>query len=107
MSNLKIGLTELLQVSTGIFSIGTFGLVLNRKNILLAIMSLELLLLAVNFNFMLFSIYLDDLYGSVFIILVLTIAASESALGLAILTLYYKEKHSIELKAIKTNKFKV
>ena len=107
MSNLKIGLAELLQVSTGIFSIGTFGLVLNRKNILLAIMSIELLLLAVNFNFMVFSVYLDDLYGSVFIILVLTIAASESALGLAILTLYYKEKHSIELKAIKTNKFKI
>lgn len=107
MSSLKIGLTELLKVSTLIFSVGTFGLVLNRKNLLLAIMSLELLLLAVNFNFMLFSVYLDDLYGSVFIILVLTIAAAESALGLAILTLYYKEKHSIDLKSIKTNKFKV
>ena len=107
MSNLKIGLAELLQVSTFIFSVGTFGLVLNRKNILLAIMSIELLLLAVNFNFMVFSVYLDDLYGSVFIILALTIAASESALGLAILSLYFKEKHSIELKAIKTNKFKI
>lgn len=107
MSNLKIDLVEFLKVSTAIFSIGTFGLVLNRKNILLAIMSLELLLLAVNFNFMLFSVYLDDLYGSVFIILVLTIAASESALGLAILTLYYRKKYSIELKSIKTNKTKV
>ena len=107
ITSLKINLIEFLRISIGVFSIGTFGLVLNRKNILLAIMSLELLLLAVNFNFMLFSLYLDDIYGFIFIILVLTIAASESALGLAILTLFFRKKYSIELEEIRSNKAKV
>lgn len=107
VTSLKINLIEFLRISIGIFSIGTFGLVLNRKNIILAIMSLELLLLAVNFNFMLFSIYLDDIYGFIFIILVLTIAASESALGLAILTLFFRKKYSIELESIRASKTKI
>lgn len=70
-------------------------------------MCIELLLLAVNFNFIVFSIYLDDMFGSVFVLFVLTIAASESALGLAILTVYYKLKSSIQLEPIKNNKFKI
>ena len=86
---------------------GVFGLVLNRKNILIAIMCIELLLLAVNFNFIVFSIYLDDIFGLVFVLFVLTIAASESALGLAIVTVYYSLRSSILLEPIKNNKFKI
>ena len=70
-------------------------------------MCIELLLLVVNFNFIIFSIYLDDVFGSLFILFVLTVAASESALGLAILTVYYRLKSSILLKPLKTNKIKV
>jgi len=94
-------------LSSIVFFIGLIGIVLNRKNILVAIMCIELLLLAVNFNFIIFSIYLDDIFGSVFVLFVLTIAASESALGLAILTVYYKLKNSILLEPIKNNKFKI
>ena len=107
MSILQINLHYVLKLTTGMFCAGTFGLVLNRKNIIVAIMCIELLLLAVNFNFIVFSIYLDDIFGSLFILFVLTVAASESALGLAILTVYYKLKNSILLDSIKTNKFKV
>ena len=102
-----LGLNYVLKITTLIFCSGLLGLVLNRKNILVAIMCIELLLLAVNFNFILFSLYLDDIFGSVFVLFVLTIAASESALGLAILTVYYKLKSSIVLESIKTNKFKI
>ena len=84
----------------------THILILNRKNILVAIMCVELLLLAVNFNFILFSLYLDDMFGFIFVLFVLTIAASESALGLAILTVYYKLKNSILLESIKNNNLK-
>jgi NADH-quinone oxidoreductase subunit K len=104
---LTLNLSYILTLTTGIFCVGALGLVLNRKNILIAIMCIELLLLAVNFNFIVFSIYLDDMFGSVFVLFVLTIAASESALGLAILTVYYKLKSSILLEPIKNNKFKI
>ena len=83
------------------------GIVLNRKNVLIIIMSIELLLLAVNLNFAAFSIYLDDVVGQIFILFILTIAATESAIGLAILTVFYRLKNSIELEPIKnktTNK---
>ena len=104
---LVLNLGDVLKVTTCIFCTGVFGLILNRKNILVAIMCIELLLLAVNFNFIVFSIYLDDMFGSVFVLFVLSIAASESALGLAILTIYYKLKSSILLEPIKNNKFKI
>lgn len=107
MSILQINLSYVLKLTISIFCAGTFGLVLNRKNILVAIMCIELLLLAVNFNFIVFSIYLDDMFGSLFILFVLTVAASESSLGLAILTIYYRLKNSILLNPIKTNKLKV
>jgi NADH-quinone oxidoreductase subunit K len=97
----------ILKLTTFIFCLGILGLVLNRKNILVAIMCIELLLLAVNLNFIIFSIYLDDMFGFVYVLFVLTIAASESALGLAILTVYYKLKSSILLEPIKNNKFKI
>jgi len=84
-----------------LFLIGALGLVLNRKSILITIMSIELMLLAVNLNFIIFSIYLDDIIGHIFVIFILTIAATESAIGLAILTVYYKLKNTIQMDKIK------
>jgi NADH-quinone oxidoreductase subunit K len=77
------------------------GIILNRKNILVIIMSIELLLLAVNLNFAAFSIYLDDIVGQIFVLFILTVAAAESAIGLAIITVLYRLKNSIELDPIK------
>ena len=102
-----LNLSYVLKVTMFIFCVGVLGLVLNRKNILVAIMCIELLLLSVNLNFIIFSIYLDDIFGLIYVLFVLTIAASESALGLAILTVYYKLKSSILLEPIKQNKFKI
>ncbi len=107
MVMLKINLSFVLKLTTFLFCVGMLGLVLNRKNILVAIMCIELLLLVVNFNFIVFSIYLDDIFGSLFVLFVLTVAASESALGLALLTVYYRLKNSILLKPLKFNKLKV
>lgn len=84
-----------------LFLIGTLGLVLNRKNIIITLMSIELMLLAVNLNFIIFSIYLDDITGYIFVLFILTIAATESAIGLAILSVYYKLKNTINLDKIK------
>lgn len=84
-----------------LFLIGTLGLVLNRKNIIVTLMSLELMLLSVNLNFIIFSIYLDDITGYIFVLFILTIAATESAIGLAILSIYYKLKNTISLEKIK------
>jgi len=90
-----------LCLTTLLFSIGAIGLVLNRKNILIIIMSIELMLLSVNLNFIIFSIYLDDILGQLFVIFILTIAATESAIGLAILSSYYKVKNTILIDKIK------
>ena len=84
-----------LYVTSILFTIGTIGLVLNRKNILIIIMSIELMLLSVNLNFTIFSLYLDDTLGQLFVIFILTIAATESAIGLSILSSYYKVKNTI------------
>jgi NADH-quinone oxidoreductase subunit K len=94
----------ILSIIILLFFIGVLGLVLNRKNILITIMSLELMLLAVNLNFIVFSIYLDDVIGQIFVLFILTIAATESAIGLALLTVYYKLKNTIQLDQIKTFK---
>ena len=94
----------ILSIIIILFFIGVLGLVLNRKNILITIMSLELMLLAVNLNFIIFSIYLDDAIGQVFVLFILTIAATESAIGLALLTVYYKLKNTIQLDKIKSFK---
>lgn len=102
-----ININQILSLTTLIFFIGLFGVILNRKNILTILMSIELLLLGINLNFATLSIYLDDVIGHIFVIFILTIAAAESAIGLAILTVFYKLKYSIELKSIKkrfTNK---
>ncbi len=84
--------------------IGVLGLVLNRKNVLITLMSIELMLLAINLNFIIFSIYLDDSTGYVFVLFILTIAAAESAIGLAILTIYYRLKNTIRMDKIKNIK---
>lgn len=84
-----------------LFIIGLLGLTLNRKNFLIMIISIELLLLAINFNFIIFSIYLDDLIGQIYVVFILTIAATESAIGLAILILYYKIMNKIVIDTLK------
>jgi NADH-quinone oxidoreductase subunit K len=104
---LTININYILILTCIVFFIGLLGIILNRKNILTIIMSIELLLLAVNLNFAAFSIYLDDIVGQIFVLFVLTIAATESAIGLAIITVFYRLKNSIELEPIKkkiTNK---
>jgi len=91
----------ILNIIIILFLIGTLGLVLNRRNILITIMSIELMLLSVNLNFIIFSIYLDDIIGYVFVLFILTIAATESAIGLAILSIYYKLKQTIQMDKVK------
>ncbi len=83
--------------NTILFFISLGGLVYNRQNILLLLMCIELVLLSVNLNFLTFSIYLDDFYGQIFFLFILTIAAAESAIGLAILILYYRLKGNINI----------
>src|SRR6056300_1462001 len=94
----------ILNIVIILFLIGVLGLVLNRKNILITIMSIELMLLAVNLNFVLFSIYLDDVVGQIFVLFILTIAATESAIGLAIVVVYYRLKNTIRIDKIKNIK---
>ena len=91
----------ILNITSIVFFIGLVGIILNRKNILTILMAIEILLLAVNLNFTVLSIYLDDIVGQIFVIFILTIAAAESAVGLAILTVFYKLKTSIELEVVK------
>ena len=104
---LLINISNVLYLTSTIFFIGLIGIVLNRKNILITIMSIELLLLAVNLNFAICSVYLDDMVGHVFVLFILALAAAESAVGLSILLAFYKLKNSILLEPIKTNKFKI
>jgi NADH-quinone oxidoreductase subunit K len=88
---IRLGLMILsLLLSIILFIIGIAGILLSRKNVILIIMSLELLLLASNYNYILFSIYLDDLIGQVFALLILSVGASESAIGLALVISYYR-----------------
>lgn len=98
---LTINIQYILTITSIVFFIGILGIVLNRKNILIIIMSIELLLLAINLNFAAFSIYLDDVVGQIFVLFVLAIAATESAIGLAIITGVYRLKNSIQLEPIK------
>ena len=104
---ITISINFVLGLAATVFFIGLFGVILNRKNILTVLMAIELLLLSVNLNFATLSIYLDDVVGHIFVIFILTIAAAESAIGLGIITIFYKLKNSIELDPIKkrlTNK---
>jgi len=99
-----LNINYILSIVITLFLIGVLGLVLNRKNVLITLMSIELMLLAINLNFIIFSIYLDDTAGYVFVLFILTIAAAESAIGLAILTIYYRLKNTIRMDKIKNIK---
>ena len=96
----------LVQILTNIllFLSGIFGILLNRRNILIVLMCIEIILLSVNLNFIAFSIYLDDFLGQIFSLFVLTVAAAESAIGLAILILYYRIRGNISISEIATLK---
>ena len=95
-----IGLGHYLSVAAILFTIGIFGIFLNRKNVIVILMSIELILLAVNINFVAFSTHIGDLVGQVFAMLVLTVAAAEAAIGLAILVVYFRNRGSIAVEDI-------
>ena len=99
-----IGLGHYLTLAAIIFTIGVVGIFLNRKNIIIILMSIELMLLAVNINLVSFSIYLQNLVGQVFTMFILTVAAAEAAVGLAIIVVYYKNKGSIHVEQINSLK---
>ena len=97
---IEIGLGHYLTLGAIIFSLGTLGLFLNRINVIVILMSVELILLAVNINLVSFSIYLQDITGQIFTMLILTVAAAEAAIGLAIIVSYYRNKGSIRVEEI-------
>ena len=96
----QISLTHYLILSSIIFTIGIFGVFLNRKNLIIILMSIELMLLAVNINFIAFSSYLNDISGQVFAMFTLTVAAAEAAIGLAIIVVYYRNSGTVRVEEI-------
>jgi len=101
---IEIGLAHYLTLAAIIFTIGIIGIFLNRKNVIIILMSIELILLAVNINLVSFSIYLQNLVGQVFTMFILTVAAAEAAVGLAIIVIYYKNRGSINVEQISSLK---
>ncbi len=97
---MEIGLAHYLIVAAMLFTIGIFGIFLNRKNVIIILMSVELILLSVNINFVAFSSYLNDMAGQVFTMFILTVAAAEAAIGLAILVIYFRNRGSIAVEDI-------
>lgn len=97
---MSIPLTHYLTLAAIIFTIGVFGIFLNRKNVIVMLMSIELILLAVNINFVAFSVYLGDLAGQVFAMFILTVAAAEAAIGLAIVVVFFRNRGSIDVEDI-------
>jgi NADH-quinone oxidoreductase subunit K len=97
---MQIGLTHYLIVAAWVFAIGVVGIFLNRKNVIIILMSIELILLAVNINFVAFSSFLHDLVGQVFALFILTVAAAEAAIGLAILSVYFRNRGNIEVEDV-------
>ena len=97
---MTIGLAHYLAVAAILFTIGVFGIFVNRKNIIVILMSVELILLAVNLNFVAFSAFLGDLVGQVFALFVLTVAAAEAAIGLAILVVYFRNRGTIAVEDV-------
>ncbi len=95
-----IGLGHYLSVAAVLFTLGIFGIFINRKNVIVILMSIELILLAVNINMVAFSTHLGDLVGQVFAMLILTVAAAEAAIGLAILVVYFRNRGSIAVEDI-------
>ena len=101
---IEIGLGHYLTLAAIIFTIGIVGIFLNRKNVIIILMSIELILLAVNINLVSFSIYLQNLVGQVFTMFILTVAAAEAAVGLSIIVIYYKNRGSINVEQISSLK---
>jgi len=97
---MMIGLGHYLAVSAILFTLGVLGIFINRKNVIVILMSIELILLSVNINFVAFSSFLNDIVGQVFALLVLTVAAAEAAIGLAILVFYFRNRGSIAVEDI-------
>ncbi|MHB9878438.1 NADH-quinone oxidoreductase subunit NuoK [Pacificimonas sp. ICDLI1SI03] len=95
-----IGLNHYLVVAAILFVLGVIGIILNRKNVIIILMSIELILLAVNINMVAFSSYLGDLKGQIFAMFILTVAAGEAAIGLAILVLYFRNRGTIAVDQI-------
>ena len=100
----EIGLSHYLTVAAILFTLGIVGIFLNRKNVIIILMSVELMLLAVNINLIAFSAYLNDMVGQVFAMFVLTVAAAEAAIGLAILVVYFRNRGSIAVEDISSMK---
>jgi NADH-quinone oxidoreductase subunit K len=97
---MQIGLGHYLTLGAIVFTLGIFGIFLNRKNVIIILMSIELMLLAVNINLVAFSAHLGDLVGQVFALIILTVAAAEAAIGLAILVVYFRNRGSIAVEDI-------
>ena len=101
---IEIGLAHYLTVAAILFTIGVFGIFLNRKNVIIILRSVELILLAVNINLVAFSSFLHDMVGQVFAMFVLTVAAAEAAIGLAILVVYFRNRGSIAVEDLNVMK---
>ena len=97
---MAVGLGHYLTVAAVLFTLGVFGIFLNRKNVIVILMAIELILLAVNLNLVAFSAFLNDLTGQIFALLVLTVAAAEAAIGLAILVVFYRNRGSIAVEDV-------
>src|SRR5580698_3059950 len=97
---MTIGLDYFLAVAAALFTIGVLGIFINRRNVIVILMSIELMLLAVNINFVAFSVYQHNLIGQVFSMIVLTVAAAEAAIGLAILVVYFRNRGNIAVEDI-------
>ena len=97
---LEIGLAHYLSVAAVLFTLGIFGIFLNRKNVIVILMSIELMLLAVNINLVAFASFMGDLVGQVFALFVLTVAVAEAAIGLAILVVYFRNRGTIAVEDI-------
>ena len=101
---MSIGLSDYLLVGGLLFAIGVTGIFLNRKNVIIILMSIELMLLAVNINFVAFSMFLGDIKGQVFAFMILTVAAAEAAIGLAILVTFFRNRGDISVEAASSMK---
>lgn len=97
---MTIGLSHYLSVAAILFTLGVFGVFINRKNVIVILMSIELILLAVNINLIAFSSFLGDLVGQIYALLVLTVAAAEASIGLAILVVFYRNRGSIAVEDV-------
>ena len=101
---MQVGLTNYLAVAAILFTVGVLGIFLNRKNVIIILMSIELILLAVNINLVSFSVYLHQVTGQVYAMFVLTVAAAESAVGLAILVTYFRNRGDIAVDGVNVMK---